>query len=140
MVRDKGHYMCRMTGNLFCFVFLVLGASQGTVGGTPNRQIKRGALSYVVGQGCPYLSHYVHDNYFRYRSYRAASPSSTAPPPPLNWVTYVYDRGVDNYVPMELIHGAIQCGMNFALYAMDAPPDIQHKLHADFSEIPGVLG
>lgn len=56
MVRDKGHSMCRMTGNLFCFVFLVLGASQGTVGGTPNRQIKRGALSYVVGQGCPYLS------------------------------------------------------------------------------------
>lgn len=55
-------------------------------------------------------------------------------------MTYVYDRGVDNYVPMELIHGAIQCGMNFALYAMDAPPDIQHKLHADFSEIPGVLG
>ena len=104
-------------------------------------------LYYLARFGFTYIYHdlhvfsYVHDNYFPYRSYRAAPPSSTAPPPPpLNWVTYVYDRGVDNYVPMELIHGAIQCGMNFALYAMDAPPDIQHKLHADFSEIPGVLG
>ncbi|XP_062581267.1 uncharacterized protein LOC134243063 isoform X1 [Saccostrea cucullata] len=132
-----------MTGNLRCLVVL-LGLSQYIVGGIPNRQAhvvnQRGALSYVVSQGCPYLVHYVRDNYFSFRIYRQVSGSTTAPPPHLNWVTYVYDRGVDNYVPMELIHGIINCRMNYALYAVNAPSNILHQLHADFSGIPGVLG
>lgn len=41
---------------------------------------------------------------------------------------------------MELIRGAIHCGMNYALYAVSAPPAILQQLHADFSGIPGVLG
>lgn len=41
---------------------------------------------------------------------------------------------------MELIRGAIHCGMNYALYAVSAPPDILQQLHTDFSGIPGVLG
>ncbi|XP_056018646.1 uncharacterized protein LOC125672027 [Ostrea edulis] len=129
-----------MTRNLLCVV-AVLGLSQSVIGGSPHQPIltKRGALSYVVSQGCPYLVHYVHDNYFSYRRYRQVSPSTTAPPT-LNWVTYVYDRGVANYVPMELIHGYISCGMKYALYAVKAPSNILQQLHADFSGIPGVLG
>lgn len=65
---------------------------------------------------------------------------STTQASTVNWVTYVYDRGVENYVPMELIRGAIHCGMNYALYAVSAPPAILQQLHADFSGIPGVLG
>eukprot|EP00105_Crassostrea_gigas_P005683 XP_011419361.1 PREDICTED: uncharacterized protein LOC105322384 [Crassostrea gigas] len=131
-----------MTGNLL-YVIVMLGASQWIVRGIPNRQeisvSQRGALSYVVGQGCPYLVHYVRDNYFTYRSYRSVA-GSTTPASTVNWVTYVYDRGVENYVPMELIRGAIHCGMNYALYAVSAPPGILQQLHADFSGIPGVLG
>lgn len=82
---------------------------------------------------------YVRDNYFTYRSYRTVA-GSTTPASTVNWVTYVYDRGVENYVPMELIRGAIHCGMNYALYAVSAPPGILQQLHADFSGIPGVLG
>lgn len=82
---------------------------------------------------------YVRDNYFSYRSYRTVAGSTTQAST-VNWVTYVYDRGVENYVPMELIRGAIHCGMNYALYAVSAPPAILQQLHADFSGIPGVLG
>lgn len=82
---------------------------------------------------------YVRDKYFSYRSYRMVA-GSTTPASTVNWVTYVYDRGVENYVPMELIRGAIHCGMNYALYAVSAPPAILQQLHADFSGIPGVLG
>lgn len=82
---------------------------------------------------------YVRDNYFTYRSYRTIA-GSTTPASTVNWVTYVYDRGVENYVPMELIRGAIHCGMNYALYAVSAPSDILQQLHVDFSGIPGVLG
>jgi hypothetical protein len=55
---DKRKSRLAMTGGLFCVV-AVLGLSQGLAGGDVNpRQpalTKRGALSYVVSQGCPYL-------------------------------------------------------------------------------------
>jgi hypothetical protein len=82
---------------------------------------------------------YVRDNCFSYRRYRQVSISTSAPPT-LNWVMYVYDRGVANYVPMELIHGYISCGEKYALYAVKTPSNILQRLHTDFSDIPGVLG
>lgn len=56
--RDQREPRRRMTRNLL-YVIVLLGASQWIVRGIPNRQeisvSQRGALSYVVGQGCPYL-------------------------------------------------------------------------------------
>lgn len=42
----------------------------------------------------------------------------------VNWVMYVYDWGVENYVFMEFICGVIYCGMNYVLYVVSVFFDI----------------
>ena len=82
---------------------------------------------------------YVKNNYFAYipPQYTIAAPSTTQASK-INWVSYVYDRCVDNYIPLELVHGLINCGKTFALYAVDAESSVTKHLNVDYSIIPGV--
>ncbi|KAJ8306417.1 hypothetical protein KUTeg_016962 [Tegillarca granosa] len=104
---------------------------------TPSIDYKEGPMSYVVGRGCTYLT----DNYFRFQLSDSAPPtSSSATSAPVNWVTWMYDTCVKNYVPLELVHALINCGKTNALYALNPPQWILDTLHPDFSTIPGVVG
>ncbi|XP_052774259.1 uncharacterized protein LOC128212909 [Mya arenaria] len=121
---------------------------------------KRQALSYVVGRGCMYMAHYVRDNYYDYAvklrhqavssnvamttTTSAIRPSPTTLPlvttTHLNWVSYVYEIMRADYVPMELFRGLMDCGREYALFAVDAPMDLLTSLHVHYDAVPGLVG
>jgi len=85
------------------------------------------------------FSSYVRENYFNYIPGLDETPApTTTPAGHVNWVTYTFDKGVANYVPMELIHGLINCGREYSLYGINSPDWLNALLHTDFSVIPGV--
>ncbi|KAK3089009.1 hypothetical protein FSP39_000100 [Pinctada imbricata] len=69
--------------------------------------------------------------------YTTVAPSTTTAAH-FNWVSYVYDRCVDNYIPLELMHGLINCGKEYALYGVKADQHVVDSLKVDYSIIPGV--
>ncbi|VDI35813.1 Hypothetical predicted protein [Mytilus galloprovincialis] len=94
---------------------------------------KRGPMSYVVNRGCPYLTHYVHDNYFLDSETISKTVTTDS-----NWVQLVYQTFIDNYVPLELFHGLVTCGKAFSLYAINPSQNIINVLKTNFTNIPGV--
>ncbi|KAL3869500.1 hypothetical protein ACJMK2_042173 [Sinanodonta woodiana] len=107
---NRGHIIHIFIGT-FTLVSAVVWTSKG--------KQERGALSYVVQRGCPYLSRYVRENYFI--DDELETNTATSVPTAVNWVTYTYDRCSTEYVPTELFHGLVNCGKVYALFAVKAP-------------------
>ncbi|KAK7489075.1 hypothetical protein BaRGS_00019736 [Batillaria attramentaria] len=75
-----------------------------------------GPMSYIVNQGCLYLSHYVKDNYI------VLEPTTaTTSPDDVNWATWTYTAAESRYMPPELTQALVHCGKEHAFYALDAP-------------------
>ncbi|KAK3601513.1 hypothetical protein CHS0354_027659 [Potamilus streckersoni] len=77
---------------------------------------------------------YVRENYFIYDELETNIEATV--PAAVNWVTYTYDRCSTEYVPTELFHGLVNCGKEYALYAVKAPAALIELLHVDLNSVP----
>ncbi|KAL4236971.1 hypothetical protein ACF0H5_005355 [Mactra antiquata] len=108
--------------------------------------VKRQALSSITDRGCIYVAHYVKDNYYDFvpdRRQVTHSPVAMVTTPletttHTNWVQLVYDTMRRDYVPMELFKTLMNCGKEYALYAINASDDLKTSLNVDYGTVPGL--
>lgn len=87
-----------------------------------------GPLSFIVDQGCLYLAHYVKDNYIILEPTTLLTPGDD-----VNWAMWTDDEAAARYLPAELTQGLLECGKQFAFFALGAPDWLFRQNNLNFT-------